>query len=299
MSFYVVAAGIACLVKFWILYSYRAYGWGSAGWMAFVSCLALFNLSELGIYLMFEQGLSQDRLLSAYYVLCGWSLVFGSLYSSDNNLQRCMCGFLAVAALVFTFLFIGTDKLVIGYTIESLPVKTLKGDWYFTFQSFVMLALGCMYGFLIYNYRACRDAAKQVFYMYSIIGMTFLFFASAAINCLMILGFDANGSGILPVCTTIFLLATAFGRNLDSVGSDPRVIDPSSEEHKARKKIAWIHSQFSMEKMTFKEAISMTEKVLIQSQLNKNSGNKMATAKDLKMDRKTLYNKLNKIQFKK
>ena len=297
MSIYIGVAGLALAVKVWVLWRYREAGWQGASWMAFVSSLALFNLSELGVYAAYSFNMPHTNLLAAYYVCCITVMSAGVFYSMDGDKflsQKIASWLIAAFGLILSVLFVSTNLMVESYNAGVFPVEAIKGRWFPFFQFYSLASLSCMLGFLVFNYRRCSQAKVQAAYIYSMIGMFVVVAAGVSLTILMMAGVDANGSGLLPITTTVFLLLTASGRNLDLVGYDIRVLDPYSIEAKARKQLSKIHSQYSFDEISLNEAIAMTEKILINHKLDSNNGNKSETARQIKINRKTLYNKLSK-----
>ena len=185
-----------------------------------------------------------------------------------------------------------------GYSDNGIYVKAIKGDYFWVFQCFSILSVSASLTSLIYNYLSENDKLIKIGYAYTILGFAPLGITVLLITSLMLLGYNANGSGLIPLATTFFLLITSKGRSPHSLKSDRRALLPNTKEAHLQRIFSKVRTHYSLGHMPLKEAVDTIELQIINYTLNKNDGNMSLTARDLGMSRSTLYGRLKLLKSK-
>lgn len=297
MTWFMLPAGIALFLKWWILFNSYTQEWVNKSWLSFVAVLAMLNFSELLIYAGYFSGQSLNLLLKSYYVCCVTGLVYGYFYVKDStnySVQKYLSFAISATGIVLIPIILFSDTVVGGYAENTVPVAAIKGKLFWTFEIFTLLSVVASVSTLFYNYAKSKDPIQQIAYAYTIAGLLLLAVSVLTIIVLMILGINANGTGIIPIATTLFLLITVKGKNTHLIAKDPRKLNPLSAESAMAKQIEWAQTQMALNKVGLKEAVTNIEAALIHYKLDKNDGNISETARQFGVARSTINKKLER-----
>ena len=260
--------------------------------------LALLNLAEVLIYAGHSTGLSLNLLLKSYFVCCVMGLIFGYLYVADGvryPIQKYLGVSIAIFGAIQIIAILGLDAVVGRYSLNSMPVVAQKGELFWIFQIFVLSSVFFACLVMFYNYAHAKDPKQQVAYAYTIAGVALLVLSIITIVVFMMLGIDANSTGIVPIATTFFLLITAKGKNTHLITKDPRRLNPLSMEAATATQIDRVQTQSALNNVSLKESVANIEVALIRYKLEKNQGNISETARQLGVARSTINKKLQQV----
>ena len=292
MSWLILPAVLALLIKLYMLAKQYKKTWINYKWISLVGSLAALNLSEVLIYSSYINANYSDFILRSYFIFYCISLTYSCAYVSNTDkypIQKFVLYAHYLIALLLTCSFFTSTAMINGYSDNGIFVTAIKGDYFWAFQCFLITSVSLSLASLIFNYLSEDDKSIKIGYAYTMLGFAPLGITILVISTLMLLGFNANGSGLIPIATTLFLLITATGKSPHLLKNDPRALVPITKEAELQRIFSKVRTQSSLGRMPLKDAINTIEFQIISYTLNKNSGNMSLTARDLGMSRSTLY----------
>ena len=295
MSIYVLPALLALVVKIYVLLVARAAN-TSRIFSGMVLVFALHNLTELVAYLQFTRGELTLSLFKVYYAATLVTLGYLCLYCIEvariSALRRLympsviwltMCGI----AIMFT------DHVVAGFVSIGYSATAEQGPYYWVFSLTSIGATLFVVSSLIYGYRKSNNHVTQIQCLYNLMALTPFVLLGFVIIPLMLLGQEINAGGILPICTTLFLLITLQSESKHRF-TDIRRYLPFSKERKIADEVMSLISKFSMDEISYKDLSNEIEKIALKSKLAQADDSISEAARLLKMKRTTLYSMLNR-----
>ncbi len=303
MNIYMAVAGLALMVKLWLIFSGRDEAKTGGRWLTFIIVLAILNLSEILIYFSYANGYRMDNMLRAYYVFCVMCPCFGFQYiMADRKYQVQKYIFLALlfSGVCLGFALAFSDVFISGYEAGTYPVRAVKSEWFGLVLAYCLISvfLGALTA--LYNYFKSEREDQRVAYFCALLGISTLALTSLVISAMMALGLGGNGSMFLPIATSVFAAITWYGRSVDLVIRDARKFNPLSPEAKFYKRMDELTTSMSVECIDLKDAVSTFERTYLEYRLEKtrdretNKVNKSKAARILNIERSTFYKKISK-----
>ena len=300
MSFFVVTALIALLFKLYILLLVRV-SKSSGLFFGMILIFALHNLVEVIGYIQFSSGTISEILLRLYYAITFCLLSYMCIYAIKvSHLKQLkpliipLCGWVVAASLAVFF----TDYLITGIQTIGYSVTAGKGLYYPVFSVTALICLIFVVYTLIYGYRNPASPKVQIQCLYTLFAMSPVVVVGFVVIPLMSFGVEINASGILPVCTTLFLLITLQSESKHRF-TDIRRFLPFSRERRTALEVQSIISSYSMDEISYKQLSTEFEKIVIKHKLEQAGESVGAAAKLMKMKRSTLYSMLERHGLKK
>ena len=295
MSFFVFPAGLALIAKVVMLISQFKLPWVGQKWIGLVCSLAALNLAELLAYSAYSEGIVSDYLLRFYYAFCLSSLLYSYAYICDPAkyaIQKIILSAHLFLGGLLGVAFLLTSLMIDGAVLNGTYITANKSVFFWVFEIFAVSSVILSLGTLFYNYKKAESKTVKIAYVYTIFGLAPLALCIIVIISMIALGYGANGSAIIPVATTVFLFISAKGRNSHLLDTDPRTLNPFSEEAALNRVFQKVQTQSVIGNMALKDAIETIELELIEYTLAQHQGNMSQTAQSLGVSRSTLYGRL-------
>jgi len=112
----------------------------------------------------------------------------------------------------------------------------------------------------------------------------------AVVLSLKAFGVSANGSMFIPLATTVFLMVTAMGKDTTQIERDPRnLVSPNSAQARANREMARIATQYSLNNISYKDAMDLMATEFVEMTLQENGGNISKAASTMGVARSLIY----------
>lgn len=301
MTWFMLPAVVGILVKLFLLFGIRRNIFVSNALIGLISVFVLHNVSELLLFNSFVQQVDANYLIRIFYVTAtiapAYSLYYVLALGKNQPKKPILFGAGAVAlSLVVLMLF--TDTLVSGATALTYTITAIKGNYYWVYQSLLLMNSMAVLVCLVYNYRKSATPQEEVRNFYALASMIPLIVVVPGVVILMKLGVAINATFILPIASTAFLLILIKGKYTDTLLYDPRGFVPYSLEGQLSTLISQANAQYNFENMSHKELMTKLERAVIIYKYQKNDKNITRTAKSMQMKRTSLYGKFNQLEIK-
>lgn len=299
MMTYILPALVALLLKIYVVAIAQARKTRGV-FLYMVLVFALHNFIEVVAYGMFAADNMPELMLRLYYIsvlLMLWVMSKYSLKISRSNTFRgaffLVTGMLIVGGLTSLF----TDLIIAGVQEIAYSATAIRGKYYWLFTSLVLIGLAIVVVTLVHGYRTANEHLTQVQCLYFLAAITPFVLLGFFLVPAMFAGYKVNAAGLLPLCTTLFLLITLKGEAKHGL-TDLRRFMPFSRERKTTVQVQEQISRFSMDTISFKELITNLEKIALKHKLDQADDSVSEAARLLKMKRTTLYSILERHDMK-
>lgn len=300
MNIVMVPALLALAFKLYVVGAARS-SRGSKVFFGMVLVFAAHNLTEVVGYIQFANGSDAELSMRIYYAATICMLAYMCLYAIEisrvlslKKLVIPTVTWMVVATVIVLF----TDKIVAGSYSIQYAVTAIKGPWYWVFVVDTVVSLVFVMTLLIFGYRRSESHRVQIQCLYNLVALSPIILLGFILVPLMMMGNRINAAGLLPICTTLFLLV-----NLQSESrhrfTDIRRFLPFSQERKTSLQVRDLISRFSMDEISYKEMSEEIEKIALTHKMDQADHSVSEAARLLKMKRTTLYSMLERHGIKK
>jgi hypothetical protein len=285
------------VIKLGILY-YAYQAKHSFAFTALLAVFALHNTAEVMSLVQFNMHLESANFVArGYYAVSVWALVFMLNYAHFTvyriGLPKRRLFSLFGCALVFSGLLFFTNSIVTGSVATGITIAATRGELYFLFQVIVLLGMGSFLFTLVNGLVTARDASTEIRCWYSLLALLPIVLLSVGIVLLQFVGINFTATLLMPIFSTIFLLVSLYYESVHRV-TDIRMYLPFSIERSVSSNIMATCSDFSSNKVSFREAHDQLEKELVLYSLRKNGFNVSKSAEAMALNRTTLYSILKR-----
>jgi len=291
MAWILIPALCAFLLKLYVLFTTHNEDWAGHKWISLVLVMAAFNLTELLLYSGYLDGSSKTYMIKAYYVCSFATLAYCLLYvSNESTLQSLMSKAVLAMAGVMAFAVMLSDQIVGAYVADSMPIVSEKGVWFSAVGIFFLVTALMVFATLWHNYKNSSTPEVKVAYAYTIIALLPFMVTCAVVLSLKAFGVSANGSMFIPLATTVFLMVTAMGKDTTQIERDPRnLVSPNSAQARANREMARIATQYSLNNISYKDAMDLMATEFVEMTLQENGGNISKAASTMGVARSLIY----------
>jgi len=299
MSIYVLPALLALIIKIVVLfYAYRSQG-QSKMFVLMVSVFACHNISEVLVFLEAAGTIHSPYVISIYYVSSIWALFTVLSYVLEVCRIEILKLKIGVAALasVLTILIVFSHFIIDGERSIGYVVTAVRGPLYWTFQAFSLGIFVSSVALLIKSTNKSKNHLIEIQSSYTLLALSPLVIGALSIMTLMNLGVSVNAAAIMPIATTLFLLIT-FKSETQHKLTDLRRFLPWSQERRTSSDIMEIFSSYAKDDMSYRDAVSDIERLLVMHKYDKSGGNASQTAQQMGMPRSSLYSIFNRLSIK-
>ena len=291
-SIYIMPALLALTVKLFLLFVARNERNGSSIFFTLLLLLACHTMAEVLVYIEYFKGDYSTHVLRWYYVmtLCGVAAILVYAFQISNLLSSLRSiSVTAVALSICLSLFILlTDSVVSGATSIGYALTAEQGPQYWLFQLLFVGILFLISGVLIRGYLTAKDHVAEIQCGYTFLGLLPIVIVALSVVALMGFGMQINAAGIIPICTTFFLLITIKGERAHTL-TDVRRHIPFSLERRTSGEIMDIFSRYAQDEVNYRDCMAELEKLLVVHKHSKSRGNVTQTAASMEIPRSSLY----------
>jgi len=287
----------ALMVKVCILYyAYKAKH--SFAFTALLAVFALHNSAEVMSIVQFNMHFESANFVArAYYAVSMWALVFMLNYANFTVHRRSLSvpiiTGLFIYASIFSALLFFTDGIVNGSVATGITIAATRGEIYPLFQASVLIGMGAFLSVLINGLVTAKDADTEIRCWYSLLSLSPIVLLAVGIVLLQLVGINFTATLLMPVFSTVFLLVPLYYESVHRI-TDIRLYLPFSVERGVAANVLDVCSDFSSNKISFKEAHDQLEKELVLYSLRKNNFNVSKSAESMDLNRTTLYSILKR-----
>lgn len=289
----VLPAVIGFLLKVWVLYITRTHAVRDLLFYSLLCVFALQNLWEIIGFFEKDTGIPMQWYFRTYYVLLIAVTAFLVIYALKvARISRTSFVFYsviwAVASISLAFAILFTDLVVAGYKPAAYTLTAIQGPLYVLFRLFTLGTIVTVISALIYGYRTSSTRRAEIQNLYFLLALAPLILVSLLVTALLMLGISFNMAVVFPLATTLFVLILALSETEHGI-TDIRIYLPFSAERQLVTRLTKSGALFSIRKRSLKQTSDDIEKALLLYSLSKNEYRVSAAAKDMGVNRTTLY----------
>jgi len=314
MSFLVVPALIALLIKLFVLVASRSASRSQArldtgdsrvaadklmvfgAFTTMVLVMSGHNLVELLFYSGVGDGNSSELLLRWYYLFTVLSLgsmvvyakSVSAMHSKNSKLSTLVNGTVVIVSFIAGVSIFFTNSLILGVDSIGYSITAIQGEYFWTFFMLSILAFALIYGYLIIGYISAKTHQSQIQCGYTLVALLPIMLTSIGLIVLMNMGYRLNAALVMPLASAAFLVITLRGEREHQMFDIRRHI-PYSLERQTSGQIMDIFSQYTQDKISYKDALTQIERLLVLHKHEKHDGNVSSTAASMEMPRSSLY----------
>jgi len=255
------------------------------------------NLCEVLVFLSMDSSLV-DYFIRAYYAGALLSLGLVSLYAaevSESQNKALTHGVIFVIA-AFAILSVCTDVIVVGSRSIEYSITAVKGSAYVIFQAFSVGLISLAVTMLIRGYRKANSHQRQIRCASTILAILPTVLACLILLLIMSLGYQLNATAIIPITMMAFILITLASEGSHKL-TDIRRYIPGSVERRSSREVMDICTSYSRDEISYRDAVSQIERVLVVHKYQKNGKNASVTAELMGMPRSSLYSIFNRLKI--
>ena len=295
MSFNILAvpAILGLVLKLWVLYIARDRV--RSGWVFYGLLLAFVaqNLWEVIGFFEKDTGIPMEWYFRTYYAILLLVTAFIVAHALEvsrvSTAVRQKLGWgIASYALLLSLLIFASDLIVEGYREAAYTLTAIQGEYYFSFQLFTLSTVTIVLSALILGYMRAKDRKTELQNLYMLFALAPMILLSLAVTALLVVGISINMAAIFPLATTFFVGVLALSEKEHGI-TDIRIYLPYSAERTLIGKLVKAGARFSVRKTNFKDTATSIEKALLLYSLSKNDFTVSKAAKDMDINRTTLY----------
>ncbi len=297
MNIYAYPALVAFLINFAVIWAALKGQKQTKVFVPLVMGFSFLNLCEVLIFLTMGSALI-DYLIRAYYVGALLSLGLVSLYAAEVSESQNKTLTYSVIFVIATFAILSacTDLVVVGSRSIEYSVTAVKGSGYIIFQAFSVGLITSAVFMLIRGYRSANSHQQQIKCASTIVAILPTVLACLILLVLMSLGYRLNATGIIPITMMAFILITLASEGSHKL-TDIRRFIPGSVERRSSRDVMDICTSYSRDEISYRDAVSQIERVLVVHKYQKNDKNASATAELMGMPRSSLYSIFNRLKI--
>lgn len=298
MSYIVIPALIAFLVKLVVLVLSSQNKSTSKVFLVLMVLFAVHNLCEMLIVWDYLHQLDGSMVLRSYYALtvAGLCAIFMYACEVSHYSLPIMSKLKGALSLLLCGLIFLTDYVVSGSTLISYSITVQKGTLYLVWQLYCIATLIATVTVILLGFRHAKEHRVEIQCIYTFMALMPLIVVCFIVLGLMAWGFRVNGVISIPIATTLFIVIMVISEYQHRL-TDVRRFIPWSSEYKTSRKIMDIFSNYSRDKIDYREAIGEIERLLVLQKYDKNSGNASETANKMGMPRSSLYSIFNRLKI--
>lgn len=298
MNLIVFPAIFALIVNFAVLWAANRSVEKTSGFIPLVLSFSALNVCEiLGAYSGWSPA-GLEFLVRCYYCCAVVSLSSVTLYAAEiSRYQTTILNWsIGVLAATISFAILFSDLILTGIHSIGYSVSADRGLAYIAFQ---LLSLGLLISvgvMLTLGYRNAVTHEQQIKCSGTAMAIMPSIIASLSLLILMWFGVKINAVVVLPLSMMAFILITLASEERHKL-TDIRRFIPGSAERRTSREVMEICSNYARDEVSYRDAISEIERVLVVHKYQKNHKNASATAELMGMPRSSLYSIFNRLKI--
>lgn len=298
MEGYFWVAVIAFGLKLYLWFSSKDYSWVDSRCLLLMTAFSIQNISECLAYQFFDEVLSPTMFIHLYYaslISVMWC-IYNFILNKESRWQQAVLHCFAVTGVLLCVGIIFSNEIVGEYEASTVPIRAIKGVFFPVFLAYVAIGITVTIWTLIYNYCYTLEPTERINYLCCIFSFSPFIIVVSILSVGMILGLNVNGSGVLPIASSMFLaiMIKTKCHSSSNVRHDPRCYIPFTKEKRLVDQAITAATHSSANRLGLESSIETLEKAIIRYHLDDCKGNKTKLAGALGISRQKLYRKLEK-----
>jgi len=295
-SIVITLAVIALVLKVFVLYKIFKVRENSPLFFCLASIFCAMNLISLSIVLNVNSVAMAEWAIRPQYVCAMWAATLMCVYAFNaanlaSKLQRLTIS-LYVIASAFAVAIMLSNYIVSGLTSIGYSLTAIKGEFYLSYLAYVALCFLITVSTLVYGSLRAANDEKRNRCLWALVSLLPIIVIGSILVALLHFEVKINGSGLIPLATSLFLLITLKTEKQHHL-TDVRRYLPFSAERKANKELQEIFTKYTFNLITYKELKTGIEVLGLRYKYSK-SDNISQIARDVGMGRSTISGLLSK-----
>ena len=298
MNIIVLPPILALIVNFAVLWAASRSNNKTAGFIPLVIGFSMLNICEiLGSFSGWSPA-ALEFIVRCYYCCAVVSLTLVTLYAAEISKYQTLKlnWFVGVLTALVTLAIMFSDLILVGIHSIGYSVSANKGIAYIVFQLFSLALLISVGVMLTQGYRKAQTHEQQIKCSGTAVAIMPSLIACLGLLVLMWFGIKINAIIVLPLTIMAFILITLALEERHKL-TDIRRFIPGSAERRASREVMEICSNYARDEVSYRDAISEIERVLVLHKYQKNHKNASATAELMGMPRSSLYSIFNRLKI--
>lgn len=297
---YAFPALVAVIVKAGMIWWSRKLLFETWPFFAFLLCLAVHNLFEIGFYL-YPSPEIKTIMMYGYYVAAVFALGFGLVFGVAlwrPPLAKKAGAIITGCASVIVALIVFTDYLIAGFTPLNFSYTRIPGPGYAVFAAYALI---CLAGMVAAIFLSVKNAASNYIKARNsliLAGFAPFVLVAGLVPVLLMMGIAINAAMLIPITTTFFLLVILYAFTHDVI-FDVRALVVGTAQFRRLKRlvahVALVHR--SPAKNDPNDLLHGLELEIYQQALKSAGGNKTHAAQRLGIHPNTLRYRLKKLDI--
>lgn len=289
---------LALIVNFGVLWAASRSTNKTMGFIPLVIGFSMLNMCEiLGSFSGWSHA-ALEFIVRCYYCCAVVALALVTLYAAEISRYQTpkLNWFIGVTTAMVSLAIMFSDLVLAGIHSIGYSVSADKGLAYIVFQLFslgLLMSVGVM---LTLGYRNARTHEQQIKCSGTALAILPSIVACLCLLVLMWFGIKINAIIVLPLTIMAFILITLALEERHKL-TDIRRFIPGSAERRASREVMEICSNYARDEVSYRDAISEIERVLVVHKYQKNHKNASATAELMGMPRSSLYSIFNRLKI--
>lgn len=298
MNFIVIPAVLALIVNFAVIWAANRASKKTIGFIPLVLSFSLLNTCEILASFSGWNPAALEFIVRCYYCCAVVSLSLVTLYAAEISKYQSpkLNWFIGVTSVTISIAIMFSDLILSGIHSIGYSVSADKGQAYIVFQLFslsLLISVGVM---LTLGYKNALTHEQQIKCSSTALAITPNIIASLGLLVLMWFGIKINAIIVLPLTMMAFILITLASEERHKL-TDIRRFIPGSAERRTSREVMEVFSNYARDEVSYRDAISEIERVLVVHKYQKNHKNASATAELMGMPRSSLYSIFNRLKI--
>lgn len=267
---------------------------------AFLLCLAIHNVFEIGFYLdpspAFKTAMMYGYYVAAVFAL-GFGLVFGVALWRPVLAKKAAVAAAGSAGLIAT-LFVFTDYLIAGFEPLNFSYTRVPGPAYVIFPIYALACLGGMVGAIVLSIKSTSCNYTKARNALILAGFAPFVLVAGLVPVLMTMGFAINAAMLIPITTTFFLLVILYALTHEEIFDVRALVVGTAQFRRLKRLVAHVAVvRRSPQNNNPSDLLHDLELEIYQQALQAARGNKTHAAQRLGIHPNTLRYRLKKLDL--
>jgi len=295
-TFVTLLAVSALVLKLFVLLKAFEHRGNSVVFFCLTSVFCAMNFMSLLIVSNVNDIQSIQWALRPQYIFSLWAIIllcwyaFQAVYSTVR--LTIVFSLLCLLGLAFSSAILFTDSIVSGLVSIGYSLTAVKGPFFNTFLILLALLFLTTTATLIYGTLKSSSQEHRNRCLWTLVSLLPIITVGPAIALFLHFEVPINGSGLIPIATSLFLLITLKTENLHRL-TDVRRHLPFTAESRANKDFALLFTQYAFNQISHKEFKSQVSVLALKYKYGK-SETVTELAEQIGLNRSTVSNLLSK-----
>jgi len=294
MGIYILS-GLGLLIKVYIFFISQKVERKSY-FYTMLAFFAIHNLSEFFLLFPIEYSIDAQYLIKSYYAATFSALTCMVIYAikvSQISILERLTKPIFMIGLILTIVAISTDLIAQGMLEIGYTRTAERGAGYIIFPVFVLFTLIFIVTTLVTSIRKAISVDTMIHSYIVLLSLAPLLLCSFILLPVIILDLNMNATGIVPICTTAFLLIIVKTEAIHKT-SDIRYLLPFSPERKFMKAVQKVAGLYARGEIGHKEYKYLIEQEGLRFKYTVSGENISEMSRIMQLKRSSVYSILSR-----